>query len=389
MYSISHQQPSSRTATRTLSQTPHLPLSQPTESEWTTVTHPRKRSRPMDVDTSKQGGNSDYWLGEPVATSNSFDVLAEEGSNPIGQPNAQTREPKPPPIFISGVKNIKPLTDLLGELAQGQYTLKTLSNVQVKVQPLEGAAYTSIIKALTDKKTEFHTYKPKQDKAFRVVLKNVHPTTDLADIKRSISDKGHEVTNIWNIKQRNTNKPLPMFFVDLKPQDNNKDIYNIKLLLNTCVQFEAPHARREIPQCMKCQRYGHTKHYCNNTPCCVKCVGTHLTKDCTRTSRYDDVTCVNCHEHHPANYRGCVVHKQLQQKIYPALRQRILPPRPLQPGITYAQALTSDAQSTPIASDIRQHTAFTTAQPNKRPDRPQRHDATNGHTIKSANNIYY
>ena len=94
----------------------------------------------------------------------------------------------------------------------------------------------------------------------------MHPTTDLAEIKRSISDKDHEVTNIWNIKQRNTNKPLPMFFVDLKPQDNNKDIYNIKLLLNTCVQFEAPHARREIPQCMECQRYGHTKNYCSNTP---------------------------------------------------------------------------------------------------------------------------
>jgi hypothetical protein len=46
----------------------------------------------MDVDTSKQGENSDYWLGEPVATSNSFDVLAEEGPNPIGEPSAQTRE---------------------------------------------------------------------------------------------------------------------------------------------------------------------------------------------------------------------------------------------------------------------------------------------------------
>ena len=124
---------------------------------------------------------------------------------------------------------------------------------------MEGLPYTTIIKALTDKKTEFHTYKPKQDKAFRVVLKYVHPTTDLAEIKRSVKNKGHEVSSIWNINQRNTNKPLPMFFVDLKPQDKNKDIYNIKLLLNTCVQFEAPHARREIPQYMKCQRYGHTK----------------------------------------------------------------------------------------------------------------------------------
>jgi hypothetical protein len=88
----------------------------------------------------------------------------------------------------------------------------------------------------------------------------VYPTTDLAETKRSIMDKGHEVINIWKIKQRNTNKPLSMFFVDLKPQDNNKDIYSIKLLLNICARFEAPPARREIPQCMKCQKYGHTSY---------------------------------------------------------------------------------------------------------------------------------
>jgi hypothetical protein len=55
----------------------------------------------VDVDTSKQGENSDYWLGEPVATSNSFDVLAEEGSNPIG-------EPKPPPSLFLVLKISNP-----------------------------------------------------------------------------------------------------------------------------------------------------------------------------------------------------------------------------------------------------------------------------------------
>jgi hypothetical protein len=97
------------------------------------------------------------------------------------------REPKPPPTFISGVKNIKPLTDLLGELAKGECIIKTLSNDQVEVQPLAAPTNTTLIKAMIHNKTEFHTYKPKQDKAFRVVLKKVHQTTDLAEIKRSIT----------------------------------------------------------------------------------------------------------------------------------------------------------------------------------------------------------
>ncbi|PNF35016.1 hypothetical protein B7P43_G12141 [Cryptotermes secundus] len=35
-------------------------------------------------------------------------------------------EPKPPPKFVSGVKNIKPLVELLNAIAQHKYILKTL-----------------------------------------------------------------------------------------------------------------------------------------------------------------------------------------------------------------------------------------------------------------------
>jgi len=99
-----------------------------------------------------------------------------------------------------------------------------------------------------DKNTEFHTYKPKQERSFRLVLKNIHPSTDLNCIKQRLTDTGHVVTNIWNVKQRVTNKTLPMHFIDIKPRDNNKEIYKINPILNTIVQFEAPHAKREFPQ---------------------------------------------------------------------------------------------------------------------------------------------
>jgi hypothetical protein len=131
--------------------------------------------------------------------------------------------------------------------------VKTLYNNQVRVQPTESSVYTTIVKALIDKNTEFHTYKPRQDRSFRVVLKNIHPSTDLNDIKQDLKDKGHEVMNISNVKQRVTKKSLPIHFVDIKPSDNNKEIYNITTLLNTIVQFKAHHAKREIPQCMRCQ----------------------------------------------------------------------------------------------------------------------------------------
>ena len=61
-----------------------------------------------------------------------------------------------------------------------------------------------------EKNTEFHTYKPKQERSFRVVLNGIHPSTDLNVIKRSLNCKGHALTNIWNVKHGVTNKPLPM-----------------------------------------------------------------------------------------------------------------------------------------------------------------------------------
>jgi hypothetical protein len=93
----------------------------------------------------------------------------------------------------------------------------TLYKDQVRVQPTESAVYTTIVKALIDKNTEFHTYKPRQDRSFGVVLKNIHPSTDLNDIKQDLKYNGHEVTNIWIVKQRVSKKPLPIHFIDFNP----------------------------------------------------------------------------------------------------------------------------------------------------------------------------
>jgi len=94
---------------------------------------------------------------------------------------------------ISGVTNIHPLIELLNTIAKDKYLVKTLYNAQVRVQSTESSIYTAIVKALIDKNTESHTYKPRQDRIFRVVLKNIHPSTDVNNIKQDLKDKEHEV----------------------------------------------------------------------------------------------------------------------------------------------------------------------------------------------------
>lgn len=320
---------------------------------WQDVKNSRKRQRRQEEEEahSSQNNSSKYWLSNATSISNRFSSLDdEEVSMETNNDNKeQKKDPKPPPIFVDGVEDIKPLITELNIAAKGNYTTKAITNKQVKIEPKDSQTYTNIIKMLKEKSTQYHTYKAKQDKSFRVVLKNVHHSTDVEDIKQSIQALGHEVTNVWNIKQQRSNSPLPMFFIDLKQNESNKDIYKVKLLMNTSVTFEAPHARRDIPQCMRCQYYGHTKNFCNKNPRCVKCIGNHLTKDCPRKTKSEEVRCVNCNENHPANYKGCIVHKQLQQKLYPQLRSKSEPPKYfrtqyVQPNITYAGRMQNESQ---------------------------------------------
>jgi len=64
-------------------------------------------------------------------------------------------------------------------------------NEQIKIQPRSSIAYVSIVKELKSRNTEFHIYKSKQERSFKVVLKHIHATMNLDDIKKEIQDLGH------------------------------------------------------------------------------------------------------------------------------------------------------------------------------------------------------
>jgi len=125
-------------------------------------------------------------------------------------------------------------------------------NKQIKIQPKSSIAYVNIVKELKNKNMEFHTYKAKQERSFKVIFKYIHVTKNLDDIKEEIEDLRHTITNIWNIKKQGIKKALYMFYVELKPK--SKDIYEVDSFFNCRVKFEPPYPKREILQCINCQR---------------------------------------------------------------------------------------------------------------------------------------
>ncbi|KMQ86632.1 nucleic-acid-binding protein from transposon x-element [Lasius niger] len=216
------------------------------EAKWEIQNKKRARVSPENANR-KQAKLNSYWLKAPIPTSNRFEQLDQDESSPIDNNNNQERKekiPKFPPIFVAGVSNIQPLTRLLEEIAFNKYEIKIPNDDQVKILPKSSEVYSTVVKELEIRNTEFHTYKPKQKRNFKVVLKNMHPSTDMDDLKDSINAHGQIVTNIWNVKQRGTKKPLPMFYVEIKPDSNNKQIYNIKQIYNFNAKLTSnPHTK--------------------------------------------------------------------------------------------------------------------------------------------------
>ena len=85
----------------------------------------------------------------------------------------------------------------------------------------------------------------KQDRAYRVVIRNLHYSIPIDEIKEELQKKGHAVRNILNIRHRVNKYPLSMFYVDLEPKENNKEIYNLQYLNNMKINVEPPY--KKIP----------------------------------------------------------------------------------------------------------------------------------------------
>lgn len=126
----------------------------PSDEEWQGVNHRKnKRNSPITTRNVRQKTLNNYWLG--ASTSNQFDKLAMIENFPT--------EIRPPPIFVYGIENIKPLTDTLEVIAKNSYVFKIIGTSQAKIQLKDSKNYSDIIKILDDKKTEFYFYLRKED----------------------------------------------------------------------------------------------------------------------------------------------------------------------------------------------------------------------------------
>lgn len=76
--------------------------------------------------------------------------------------------------------------------------------------------------------------------------------TQIDALQTSLLDLGHEVVNLYVIKQRTTKTLLALLSINLYHKENNKQIYNILKLTNIVIGIRWHY--QKIPRCTRTTR---------------------------------------------------------------------------------------------------------------------------------------
>lgn len=223
------------------------------------------------------------------------------------------KTPMPPPIIVDGIQDYQKFYDFLMECQQkDSFTIKVLNGNSVKVNASAEDSYKSITKQLRENDCLWHSYENKQERPIRVMAKRLPSSCKPDRIIEDLKSNGYKIENAVNKLSWKNKERLNMFVLTFSNDEEIKKIYDIQFILGCKIEIHPLKTPKLIPQCKRCQAYGHTQKYCSKEPRCVKCTGKHLTVDCKKPAA-EKAKCVHCGEPHPANYRGCAVAKELQK----------------------------------------------------------------------------
>ena len=138
-------------------------------------------------------------LQSPFNSPNSFAQLShlqdDDNQAPVPLPSAtpssdqttKLRVHKPPPIYVYGLTNYCDMMKYLaGTLEDEQYYCKTLPNETVKININSPDTYGRLVKPFQEDNILYHTYQITDERAYRVVLRNLHHSIPPHDIKEEL-----------------------------------------------------------------------------------------------------------------------------------------------------------------------------------------------------------
>lgn len=254
-------------------------------------------------------------------TSNYFSVLGEESpSNQEETPTSQTKTTvptntrktsttppttaksrKPPPIVIhdkgsSWIKARKWLKDNKIDHAPASAVKDGIS-----IQTFSPEDHKKLATFIGTEKIPAHSYPRQEEKPLQVVIRGIPVEIEESDIANELKEHKLQPKLVVRMKKRGG---IPMPLVLVKVPRDQKEIFQLKTILDIRVKIETLRTRAKITQCHGCQLFGHSQSHCSAPYKCVKCAKSHHTSECKKP-RNTPAKCANCGGAHPANYSLC------------------------------------------------------------------------------------
>jgi hypothetical protein len=178
-----------------------------------------------------------------------------------------------------------------------------------------------------EKKIEFHTFTDADVKTKIFVLKNFfYQTTD--EMLVVLKNSGIPATKVSYLRN---NQHDPYYLVHFEKGKISLAALNTqhRAIEHCIVKWEKLKTlNKKISQCHNCQRFGHTSSNCGHAYRCVKCTNSHKPTECQRTTRDENVKCVNCNGDHSANSKVCKFYIDYIKKIEHFKTSKTFKPKP-------------------------------------------------------------
>jgi hypothetical protein len=173
---------------------------------WQTIKGTKRKKPRLSVDSTYQ----------TIPLVNRYHVLTDPRNTATNTGTAETTTVKPPPIFIYGVTNLPEMRKRIHKfINEEQYTIRSLANNTIKLLCQNQDTFRKLAKCTKKKNIIHHTYQPKEERSYRLVIRHLHHSVDIQELKKEISRLGHTVRNLINARHRITKDPLNLFFLDL------------------------------------------------------------------------------------------------------------------------------------------------------------------------------
>ncbi|KAL4122499.1 hypothetical protein QTP88_014821 [Uroleucon formosanum] len=148
----------------------------------------------------------------------------------------------PPPIFIkTQIQNYQHFCEKIKNIIEptDDFTCKS-STESLKINTTSSNAYRSIIKYLKESKVEFFTYQLKENKPYRIVIRNLHPTISPDYINEELEKEGFQARNVTTLFIETT----------VTPELTATTIRDVSVVVKTTELTHVPKVENSLPNAL-------------------------------------------------------------------------------------------------------------------------------------------